>query len=597
MGRSLRIGSGWLRHKVLALAVALTALMAIVPPAAAAVPKRVLFIESFSPQFQPDNFVQTRIRSLAGTFEAPLAFFEVSIEQGLVDQPDGPLLDYIHALFQGGSPDLIVTISAPAMRFAARHRDELFPEVPVLFTGADAAMVANVPLGPRDATALFGADIREVVANVRTVVPQASEFLMVAGSAPEERATAAKLRTLLPRMFPDVSFRFTDGLAFDEVARVVAALGPNTIVYYLSFRVDAGGRMFERDRALEAVHALANVPIFSLYEYRLGRGIVGGYTLSDDALAGHAAGVAFSLLRGADPSTLRLPPLVAGSPAYDARELDRFRIDRAKLGPGSRIRFVEEPRWWPYRWHLVAGLVVLLVESQLIVALVMNRRRLAAAREATVALNRRLVGAQDDERRRIARELHDDFAQRLSRLAVDAGQLASAGAERATELRGSILALARDLSRDVTTLAYRLHPVSLQEVGIVEALRAECDAFALREGIEARFAAGAVPAKLPPELATAFYRVAQEALRNVTRHAAARSVEVTVYQDEHKLELAIRDDGRGFDAAAPNRTGPSLGIESMRERLAMLGGTLVVSSAQGSGTEIVATAPVHGGDR
>lgn len=578
---------------MLALAAAV---LAVAPRAGAATPKRVLFIESFSPQFQPDDFVQTRIRSLASGFEAPLEFFEVSIEQGLVDQPDGPLLDYIHALFQGGSPDLIVTISAPAMRFAGRRRAELFPEVPLLFTGAEAGMVANVPLGPRDATALFGADIRAVIANVRALVPRVSEFVMVAGSSPHERATAAQLKTMLPRLFPDLAFRFTDGLAFDDVGKSVAALGPNAVLYYLSFRVDAGGRMFERDRALEVLHDLAKVPIFSLYEFRVGRGIVGGYTLSDDALADRAAGVAFSLLRGADPSTLRLPPLGAARPVYDARELERFHIDRSKLAPESVIRFVEEPRWWPYRWHLVAGLVIVLVESHLIVALVMNRRRLATAQGATVALNRRLVGAQDDERRRIARELHDDFAQRLSRLAVDAGQLASVGAERAAELRGSILTLARDLSRDVTTLAYRLHPVSLQEVGIVEALRAECDAFALREGIEARFAAGSVPAKLPADLATAFYRVAQEALRNVTRHAAARSVDVTVYQDDHKLELAIRDDGRGFDVEAPARPGPSLGIESMRERLAMLGGTLEVSSVPGSGTEIVATAPLRVGD-
>lgn len=581
-----------MRH-VAAAVFALTFLLA--GSSTAAKPKRVLFIESFSPQFQPEDFVQARVRRAAARFDEPLEFFEVSIEQGLVDQPDGPLLDYIRSLFQTGAPDLIVTVSAPAMRFAGRRRAELFPDVPLLHTGADAAMVATMPLGPRDATALFGADIKAAVASVRASVPKVSEFLMIVGSAPHERATAAQLQSMLPRAFPDITFRFTDGLAFDDVAKSAASLGPNAILYYLSFRVDAGGRMFERDRAIELLHAAARVPIFSLYEYRLGHGVLGGYVLSDDALADRSAEVALALLRGADPATLRLPPLGASRPVYDARELDRFHIDRAKLAPESDIRFVDEPRWWPYRWHIVGGLAIFFVESQLIVALVMNRRRLATARETTVALNRRLVGAQDDERRRIARELHDDFAQRLSRLAVDAGQLTTAGAARAAELRESILSLARDLSRDVTTLAYRLHPVSLQEVGLVDALRAECDAFEQREGIEARFRAGPVPTKLRPELATAFYRVAQEALRNVARHASARAVEVTIYQEAHKLELAIRDDGRGFDVDAPPRSGPSLGIASMHERLAILAGSLAVSSVPGAGTEIIASAPLHVG--
>jgi PAS domain S-box-containing protein len=216
------------------------------------------------------------------------------------------------------------------------------------------------------------------------------------------------------------------------------------------------------------------------------------------------------------------------------------------------------------------------------------------AEEALRELSRRLIQAHEDERALLARELHDDVTQRLAVLAIDVGRaelVVPAGGD-ADVMRSVREELVR-LSEDIHSLAYQLHPSVLEELGLVEALRAECE----RRGRQGRLSVAldldsrsAVAAK---DAELCLFRVAQEALTNVVRHARTPVATLTLRQAGGGLLLAISDRGVGFDPASPQE-GRSLGLASMRERVHLVNGTLDVEAAPGRGTTIVAWVPAHG---
>jgi signal transduction histidine kinase len=207
-------------------------------------------------------------------------------------------------------------------------------------------------------------------------------------------------------------------------------------------------------------------------------------------------------------------------------------------------------------------------------------------------LNWRLLRAHEEERARLARELHDDFTQRLAVLAIDTGRLESTVADVpvVATMRKVREGLVR-LSEDVHALSYRLHPALLEDLGLAEALKVECEQFSRREGIPVNSKLRDVPEPLPRDAALCFFRVTQEALRNVGRHAKAGTVEVSLWPSDGGLQLSVRDNGAGFDLAL-DRQQPSLGLASMRERVDLLGGELDIESAPGQGTNILAWLPL-----
>jgi signal transduction histidine kinase len=149
------------------------------------------------------------------------------------------------------------------------------------------------------------------------------------------------------------------------------------------------------------------------------------------------------------------------------------------------------------------------------------------------------------------------------------------------------------LSEDIHTLAYQLHPSVLDELGLAEALRAECDRLGRRNRIDLSVELDPLPDVVGRDAALCLFRVAQEALNNVNRHAGASAASVNLRQMDGGILLAVRDDGVGFDPADPGKR-RSLGLSSMRERLRLANGTLDIESEPGRGTAIIAWVPAEG---
>ncbi len=221
-----------------------------------------------------------------------------------------------------------------------------------------------------------------------------------------------------------------------------------------------------------------------------------------------------------------------------------------------------------------------------------ERRR---AEDEARDLNGRLITAHEDERARLARALHDDVTQRLALLAIDAGRKEKGlGETIAGQAMRSIRHDLVQLSEDVHALSYALHPAILEDLGLIEALKAECARFGAVEGIPTRFGVTDDVIEPTQSVSLCLYRVAQEALRNVARHSGASSVEIALRAVGDGLELAVRDNGAGFDPTRKQGR-PSLGFSGMRQRLALVDGELLIDSAPGGGTSIVARAPLKSG--
>jgi two-component system, NarL family, sensor kinase len=230
-------------------------------------------------------------------------------------------------------------------------------------------------------------------------------------------------------------------------------------------------------------------------------------------------------------------------------------------------------------------------------ALRAREQSLRQTREGLRKLAARLLHAQEEERRRIAREMHDDWTQRLAILSIDLANLERhlGAPEKALPLLRAMQAQLVDLSEDVHALSRQLHPSILDDLGLVEALRSECASFSRREAIAVLYHPEEVPAALPRDVALCVYRIAQEALRNLAKHAAANEAWVILSTEGPELLLRVEDKGTGFDPSGPHSQ-PGLGLSGMEERARLVAAKLSVTSAPGQGTTIEVRAPLRGRD-
>jgi len=214
--------------------------------------------------------------------------------------------------------------------------------------------------------------------------------------------------------------------------------------------------------------------------------------------------------------------------------------------------------------------------------------------QAIQDLSGRLISAQEQERSRIARELHDDINQQVAMLAIELQQVQGVIPEDSSEARQKIQELwkkAHTLSTDIQQLSHRLHSTKLEHLGIIAALRGLCNEFSEQHKIEVDFQFRQIPPRLNSDISLSLFRVAQESLHNVEKHSRAGKVRLELIGTGGQVTMRISDDGVGFDPdASEHRAG--IGIISMSERIRLVGGTLSVVSRPSLGTQVEATIPV-----
>jgi len=247
-----------------------------------------------------------------------------------------------------------------------------------------------------------------------------------------------------------------------------------------------------------------------------------------------------------------------------------------------------------YRWILSIGVPRCDQDRSLVgyigIGVDITERKSAEAALANVS--RRLIEAQEQERNRIGRELHDDISQRLAMVAVQLQQVHQDSLVL-PEVRTCIGELRKEISEitaDIQSLSHELHSAKLKYLGIAAAMRGFCQEFGEKQKVEIDFQTHDLPSPLAPDISLCFFRVLQEALHNSSKHSGVRHVEVRLWGTSDEIHLSVKDSGAGFDREAAKKSG-GLGLVSMEERLKLVKGTLSINSEPKGGTTIHARVP------
>lgn len=357
--------------------------------ATAASARRVLLLHAFGHAYSPWSDMAASFRAeLIRRSPEPIDLFEVSLDTARAQdqQDDGPFVDYIRALLSARDPDLIVPVGAPAAFFVQRNRQRLFAKAPMLIVGADRRRISNSDLKDDDTGVLLDLDLPAYFENILRLRPETTEIAVVVGNSPVERYWALQLHRDSQRFTDRVNITWFDGLTFGEMLARAAMMPPTSVIFWFLLSEDAAGVPYSEDRAFEAIRDAANVPVFGMGDYQLGRGIVGGPLMQTQALGKQAAEVGLRILRGESLREPHPPWVAFGTPMYDWRELQRWNISEALLSPGSTVLFRQPTLWVQYRWQIVGTLAVIFLQSVLIGGLLIEReRRRRAAEQAEKA--------------------------------------------------------------------------------------------------------------------------------------------------------------------------------------------------------------------
>jgi signal transduction histidine kinase len=425
------------------------------------------------------------------------------------------------------------------------------------------------------------------------VLPETNNIVVIVGNAPIEKFWLGQLRKAFQSFANRVAFTWFNELPFEDILKHSATLPPRSAIFYVVLSVDGVGVAQQGDKIVDRLYAVANAPMFSWSDIYLGRGIVGGPLIPSLEAGREAADVAIQILNGETPNNIKTEPIRFGPPRFDWRQMQRWNISEASLPPGSIIEFRVPTIFEQYKWYIITAFAICLIQAAVIAALWFERRYRHRAERTARDFSDRLITVQEDERSRLARELHDDVTQRLAALAIEVGRAQNRQNKQGIDatMREVRQGLVR-LSEDVHALSYRLHPSILDDLGLVEALKAECERFSRIESVPVDIKIQDNFIAPPPQSALCLFRIAQEALQNIGRHASANQVEISLQGPSGGFQICIRDNGVGFDLEH-HREQASLGLASMRQRIYRLGGKLNIDSTPGHGTVVSAWVPAR----
>ena len=503
-------------------------------------------------------------------------------------------------------PDLIIAPTEDARAFVERFRDHLFPGIPIVFV--DRAMSKAPDPGTTGVSAPL--DLGATLDLALSLQPEATQVFVVGGASEFDRTYERLARAQLPRFASRVTLTYLTRLPFAALKQKVAALPPNSIIYFLSFGEDGAGARFRSTEALDELGAVANAPIYGWNTVGMGHGIVGGRLYSNELVADRSAELTLRILHGEKPDDIPVITVDPNLTQLDWRQLRRWGLG-TRAPRDATILFRELSLWDRYKVYIASALGLVLLQTALIGGLLLQRARRrrveAALRENQADLQSshqqitdlfgRLIAAQETERSRIARDLHDDVSQRVAGLSIMISGLktrlrSGPPDDEVTRVLASMQRNTITLSEGIRQVSHDLHPSLLHHAGLVAAVNVFCDQFEKLHKIPVTYAPAPDLGRLDADVALSLYRITQEVLWNVAKHAGAGRVAVALNRTTDAIELVIADDGKGFDLAAARGRCAGLGLVSVDERVRLLQGQVHIDTQPGGGTRVHVRIPM-----
>ena len=491
--------------------------------------------------------------------------------------------------------DVVVAVGPGAIDFLSKNTQSLFLDVPIVISGSSADQLSDPRLDSRFTGTWVKFEPRKTLEAALRLFPDTRHVYVVAGSSNFDQVATSLTKSDLRSFDTKAEILYLTGMEMAGLLERLHNLPNNSIVLYLSFFQDSAGNKFlNATKALPAVTGASNAPDFGMSDTYMGQGIVGGYVMPFERQGKITAQIVSDLLDG---KTAREIPIETIPAVYmfDWHQLQTWHIPESSLPSGSAILFREPSLWTRTKWTWVTVLGIILGLSALAVTLQYSRKQLKLAKERQMQLSSRLINAEEDERRRVASELHDDFSQRVAILALGLENAEETMPASFEELHKQLRELANSttqLGDDLHALSHRLYSSTIESLGLVPAVGALCKEFTVQQGIKVYFTADEVPRSVHPDAALCIFRIVQESLRNLKKYSGAEMADVELQVAGDRLEISVHDNGCGFDLSRLRRS-EGIGIRSMDGRARMLGGKFEIHSEPGKGTTVEACVPSH----
>jgi signal transduction histidine kinase len=537
----------------------------------------------------PANQVASKAIQETLSQEPDNQIFEEYMDENRLDVDDSTIIERIQEKYAGQKMDLILTVGSQALNFMLHHGEKLWPSVPIVFSIVDRSQIPRQL--PQNVTGVAGSfDFAQTIDLALKLQPDTRRVFYVGGATEEDKEFRRISEPALKAYSESVDIEYYDGFSLSQLLDRLGRLPEHSIVLFGTYFKDATGQPYTAARVCPLIVGSSTAPVYGTFETYLGCGIVGGSLINLEGSAGQGARMGLRILRGEKIANL---PVERGEPnkvVVDWRQLKKWNISESNLPTGVVVMFREIPPFERYKKFFLALFALIAVQTGLIVMLVIQTIRRRRSEKAVRALTRRVISGNEEERRRIAGELHDDIGQRLSLISIQLNSYASHSSKNGGVASGELSDSLSDvdaLITDVHNLSHQLHSSKLEHLGLRVALKELCQQIANRHDLPIELLIDQSSVKLPQDISLCFYRVAQEALSNVIKHSGSNKAQVVLAEGQGRLRMQVRDFGVGFK---PGGEAAGLGLSTMQERLHIIRGELIVESKPGAGTVVSARA-------
>jgi signal transduction histidine kinase len=490
--------------------------------------------------------------------------------------------------------DVVVAVGPDTIEFLRDYGQSVFLDVPIVICGSSADQADNPRLDSRFTGTWQQREPRKTLEVALRLFPDTRHVFVVGGTSAYDRTVMSLTKDALSSFAAKVEITYLTDMSMGGLRDKLQKLPERSVVLYVSFFQDADGfRFVNATKALPMIAAAANAPTFGMSDTYLGNGIVGGALMSFQEQGKVTARIVSELLDGKKVEEIpirTLPSLYM----FDWNELQTWHIPESQLPAGSVIMFREPSLWERTKWIWATVLAIILGLSALTAYLQYSRKQLKFAKDRQMQLSGMLINAGEQERSRVASELHDDFSQRVAILALGLENAQEATPASLPDLHKQLRELTNstsELGDDLHTLSHRLHSSTIESLGLVPAVATLCKEFTTQQNLQVEFTSKEIPRTVPPDAALCIFRIVQECLRNLKKHSGAQQAQVSLRVNAGKLNVSVLDKGCGFDTKELSHK-EGLGVRSMEERVRLLGGEFVIQSAQGKGTTVNAWVPL-----
>jgi signal transduction histidine kinase len=553
-------------------------------------PRNILILHMENAHLPGNALVSKTIEQTIGRPPA-FQYFDEYMDENRLGTDFTNLATSLQQKYSNQKIDLVISAGPPAMRFVLQYGDQVWPGVPKVFCVVDGKLVpAKLPA---DVTGTAGSlEFAPSVDLALAVQPGLQHLFYIGGGSAAELARRQIAEREFQRFAGKLDIAYLNELSWAALLARIADLPEHSAVLFTTYFTDGAGRPFITAEACRVISATSNAPVYAIFDTELNCGIMGGSIFSLEKSSRAAAKIGLKVLSGEAISRLPVEKDPPNALVVVSQQLAKFGLSDQNV-PSGTVIIGRQPGFWERSWKWIAAIaVVVLLQKALIIYLLLEKRKRQKSEQALRDMTKRVIEASEEERRHIARELHDDFSQRLSLISFQIeslGASAKPGEVASQQNVDEPLDELQSLMTDIHDLSHRLHSSKLEHLGLKVAMTELCRQMSQKNEMRIELQTELLSSTPPKEIALCLYRVAQEALNNVVKHSGAKLARVVLSEAGNRIQMEVTDLGRGFDPGLASR---GLGLTAMAERVRMMNGELKIRSELSVGTTITTRIPL-----